>query len=744
MENFRIRIRICLFSCLFSLISISAFAYYSKLDSLKALVSKHSVVDTGRVNLLLSICKESLTQVNYKEKLQLYAPQALSLSYQQSFKHGIAYAFYYMSLADFKKPGFLTEEEYTQKALKLMQELKDKRGAASCYERLGRINGTNNKYQKAVQFYLNAIVLKRELKDLNGAADSYSWIAGIYLHTGDYEHALEYCLKGLKIAEATGYKNKICESNITIGIIFYEQKKYKECIAYMGKALAVEGEQTSKRNLAFIYNNMAIAYEALKDHNTALSYHFKSLKLKEGSSEGTAISYNNISAVYASLGKSDEALRYILKSVALSEKINDRVGLTYSYIGAGDCYKEQRNTVVAYNYYLKGLKIAREINYKTEIREAYDHLSSVCEEMKDYHKALEYHKQYAQIKDSILNEESLQQSSELNIRYETEKKEKEILLLTKDQELKNKNLKEQRLIRIGLIVGLGLLFALSFLLFNRYRFKQKANLLLEKQKEEIHKKNTLITDSIDYAKTIQEAVLPDETCLSALLPDHFILYKPKDIVSGDFYWITKKENKIICAVADCTGHGVPGAFMSLLGHNMLENSVQLETSVNPGTILTAMNQQISARFSKGREESKHGMDIAIISIDTVNHQLEYAGAKNAVYIIRENQLLEIKADKVALGTPDKDLMLFNYTNHVFHLQQDDMIYLFSDGFPDQKGGPEKKKFFYQPFKNLLVSISALPLGEQKERLNSAITEWLGAGEQIDDILVMGIKYGALA
>jgi serine phosphatase RsbU (regulator of sigma subunit) len=741
MENSRNRISIYVFCYLFFLICFSAVAQHSKLDSLKDVLSNYSKTDTAKANLLISICKESLKEPNYKEQLQRYTPPLLTLSNELKFKKGIAHAFYYMSMADFKKTGYSSTEEYLQKSLSLMQELKDKRGMSACYERLGRACGSLNRYNEALQFYLKAISLKQEVGDLNGAADCYSWMGGIYLHTGDYEHALEYCLKALKIAESTGYKNKICESNISIGIIFYGQEKYKESITYMNRALAVEGEQTGKRNLSFIYNNTAIAYEALKDHTTSLSYHFKALEIKKGLNDiaGTAGSYNNIAAVYTSLGKSDEALRYILKSVALSEQINDKIGLSYSYIGAGDCYEQKNNTTTAYTYYLKGLKVAREINHKTEIREAYEHLAFISEKMKDYQQALAYHKQYAQIKDSILNEESLKQSSELNIRYETEKKEKEILLLTKDQELKNKNLKEQRLVRIGLIIGLGLLLALSFVLFNRYRFKQKANLLLEKQKEEIRRKNTQITDSIDYAKTIQEAVLPDDAYLSALLPDHFILYKPKDIVSGDFYWITKKENKIICAVADCTGHGVPGAFMSLLGHNMLENVVQLETSVNPGTILTAMNQQIAARFSKDREESKHGMDIAVISIDTLNHQLEYAGAKNALYITRENKLLELKADKVALGTPDKNLMLFNYTNHIFQLQQDDVIYLFSDGFPDQKGGPDKKKFFYQPFKDLLVSISTLSLEEQKQRLNSAITEWIGAGEQIDDILIMGIK-----
>jgi serine phosphatase RsbU (regulator of sigma subunit) len=292
-----------------------------------------------------------------------------------------------------------------------------------------------------------------------------------------------------------------------------------------------------------------------------------------------------------------------------------------------------------------------------------------------------------------------------------------------------------------LIIGLGLFLILSFLLYNRYRFKQKANLILEKQKEEIHQKNILITDSIDYAKTIQEAILPDDEKLSNYIPDHFILYKPKAIVSGDFYWVGEKGTKIICAVADCTGHGVPGAFMSLLGHNILENVIQRDISVDPGSILTALNKEIVTRFSKGKEREtvKHGMDIALISIDSTSQQLEYAGAKNPLYLVRENTLMEVKADRLSTGVVSKDHSEVKYTNHNETLQKGDVLYLFSDGFPDQKGGPDKKKFFYQPFKDLLVSVHQLPVEEQQRRLDTAITNWIGDGEQVDDILVMGIK-----
>jgi serine phosphatase RsbU (regulator of sigma subunit) len=266
-------------------------------------------------------------------------------------------------------------------------------------------------------------------------------------------------------------------------------------------------------------------------------------------------------------------------------------------------------------------------------------------------------------------------------------------------------------------------------------------LVLEKQKQEIYEKNMQITDSIDYAKTIQDAILPDAKKLQSVLPDHFIFYRPKAIVSGDFYWVGRKDDQLICAVADCTGHGIPGAFMSLLGHNMLENVTQRDTAESPAAILTALNQEIVARFSNGLQSQtiKHGMDIAIISMDIGRQQLQYAGARNSLYLIRDRQLTEIKADRMSTGVVAKGSHPVSYTNHTLQLRKGDMLYLFSDGFPDQKGGAEQRKFYYQPFKELLVSIHQLSPEKQKEQLHLAISDWMGNGEQIDDMLVMGIR-----
>jgi len=304
-------------------------------------------------------------------------------------------------------------------------------------------------------------------------------------------------------------------------------------------------------------------------------------------------------------------------------------------------------------------------------------------------------------------------------------------------------LKEQRLLRGGLIGGLSLLFIAVFTMYRRYRFKQKANLILEKQKQEIEQQNALITDSIDYAKNIQELILPDQNKIQHIFPDSFILYKPKSVVSGDFYWMNKVGDKLICAVTDCTGHGVPGAFMSLLGSNMLENVVNKRNVVQPSKILDALNKEVVSRMAtqENIDDIKHGMDIAVISIDTTTNQLQYSGAHNPIYIVRGSELIEIKADKMTIGFDNKQNSIV-YTNQTAELKKGDMIYLFTDGFPDQIGGPKRKKFFYSPFRSLLSSVSALDPAAQLKKINDAHVEWLNGGqfEQTDDILVMGIRY----
>ncbi|MBN2611153.1 MAG: SpoIIE family protein phosphatase [Bacteroidales bacterium] len=259
-------------------------------------------------------------------------------------------------------------------------------------------------------------------------------------------------------------------------------------------------------------------------------------------------------------------------------------------------------------------------------------------------------------------------------------------------------------------------------------------------KYEIHRQRRELTESIRYASYIQKALLPSPVLFKKLLPDHFVLFQPKDIVSGDFYWITKKKSEIIIAVADCTGHGVPGAFMSILGITMLNEVVGRGSFTSAGSILNQLREGIMKALSQTGEEyeQKDGIDMAICIFDTKSNNFQYAGAFNPMYIIQNNKLIEINGDKMPIGIAAEEEKSF--TTHRIKLEPGSTVYLFSDGFVDQFGGPNGKKFKYQPFRNLLLKISELPMHRQKEELFYAFEKWRGNYPQLDDLLIVGFRY----
>jgi serine phosphatase RsbU (regulator of sigma subunit) len=268
-----------------------------------------------------------------------------------------------------------------------------------------------------------------------------------------------------------------------------------------------------------------------------------------------------------------------------------------------------------------------------------------------------------------------------------------------------------------------------------------------KQKEEIELKTKeleilfkQVTDSIHYAKRIQEAILPPNNLVKQILPESFVLYKPKDIVSGDFYWIDKKNDWCYFAAVDCTGHGVPGAFMSIVGYNLLKDILKNTDSIQPSIIMDKMNDGVANTLhtnTTSGKQTKDGMDMTLCALNYETLELQFAGAFNPLYIIRGNELIQYKADKFPVGMFIGEKQ--NFTNHSIQLQKGDSIYIFSDGYADQFGGPRGKKFMAGNFRQLLSDVSKLPIERQKTMLNQTIEEWRGNLEQVDDILIIGVK-----
>jgi serine phosphatase RsbU (regulator of sigma subunit) len=432
-------------------------------------------------------------------------------------------------------------------------------------------------------------------------------------------------------------------------------------------------------------------------------------------------------------------------------------GIAFSSLDLASIYDEKGDYSNVKNYAQKGLDASIVIGSKRYKQFAYDLLSRAEYHLGNYKKAYELHLNYTTIKDSILNEESIKNTSMLEAKYENQKKLAEIERLEKEKEIeKQENAKNSALIerdkivKIALFSGLGLLVLLAFVLLKGLRQKKRdnevissQNLELESQKKEIKKQHEQleihfqeIRDSITYAERIQKAILPPLDYFYKMIPDSFVLYKPKDIVAGDFYWLETVGDRIIFAAADCTGHGVPGAKVSVVCHNALNRAVREFNCTSPAAILDKTRNLVIETFEKSNENVKDGMDIAICALEKGSNKLEFAGANNRLYLIRNNEITDVKGDKQPIGQyadPEP------FTNHELHIEENDHIYIFSDGYPDQFGGPDNKKLKYKAFKQILLNHIHQPMNEQLTSLDEAFENWRGKFEQVDDVCVIGLK-----
>ncbi len=362
------------------------------------------------------------------------------------------------------------------------------------------------------------------------------------------------------------------------------------------------------------------------------------------------------------------------------------------------------------------------------------------EEVAKQHQKLEKEKQnllaiqqeYAEIEKNLKEKEKLVAEQNKTI------DEQGNVIITKEGKIE-----EQKNIIWLSAIFLIIVSILGALAYRSYRLKNKANKIILTQKAEIEEQHEIleeqhreITDSINYAKRIQDAILPPLKLVKGYMPDSFILYKPKDIVAGDFYWMEGINNLIIFAAADCTGHGVPGAMVSVVCHNAMNRAVKEFMLVKPNEILDKTREIVLETFEKSDEDVNDGMDIALCSINTETKKMCFSGANNGLYLIRDGELTQVKPDKQPIGNY-KDAKPF--TLHEFDLQKGDVIYTFSDGYPDQFGGPKGKKFMYKNFRNLLVDIHQKSMDDQHNLLLNAFEEWKGGIEQIDDVCVIGVR-----
>jgi serine phosphatase RsbU (regulator of sigma subunit) len=653
------------------------------------------------------------------------------------------------------------------------------------YQRIGSIYYRRGKVDLVFEEIEKAMEISSRLSDKKSHVRMLYTCAAVHSKQGDYRKGIEYVVKAEKLlgqVSDSGIRDSL-QNRLTFfkGVEYRNLHDFEK--AKKNLFVALEGFIAKKdsNSIAFSCINLSTIYLELAELDSANLYIEQGL-LYSNRPYARRLLLNSRGEVFLAQKRYDEARVLFEEGYAFSEGSNN-----YDFINSLNLLIEvdiaQYGTSNRLDEAIEVYAILKDFNYYAIESNLSANISKMLEKAQRYSEALMYLKRHIALNDTINSEKRIKELTEIENREQTliEKAANEKKLLIKDQKIAlEKENTEKQLQRQYFSWGiLGIILILGGFLFRRYLITKRQkeqiaeqNIKIETQHEILEETHKEITDSITYAKRIQEAILPPTRLVKEWLPNSFVLYKPKDIVAGDFYWMESVNDTIIFAAADCTGHGVPGAMVSVVCHNALNRAVREFGCTVPGAILDKTRELVIQQFEKSDEEVKDGMDIAICTLQGL--KLQYAGAHNPLWIITQNSerhaeflagtersrseaangstlrltqsdqltqddpwaIIEIKADKQPIGKFDHAQP---YTNHQMELTTGDTVYIFSDGFVDQFGGEKGKKFKARAFRELLLSIQSESMEVQRQRIDSAFESWRGDIEQVDDVCVIGVK-----
>lgn len=613
----------------------------------------------------------------------------------------------------------------------------------------GSVFDLTNKNDSALIYYLKAFEISKRLNDKKELLSANLALGLYFKKLSKTTDALSSLIDALKIGEEIKDSAKIFTACINLGSLYERTNDFEKAKSFYHKALIINSFNKDENDRAIVCFKIGRLYRKLLKNDSAEYYLAETLKIhqKRDDKPGLVLDYSNLGGFYEELGEYNSAEEYYLKAVDLGKTINDslRINLIYSYLGG--FYQKQKKYQKALESYNTGLKYVTSELPNESLIQQYGHLSEIYFQLGNFKEAYLSHVQFKALSDSTFNVNETKKQTELKLNYEFEQIQKRIEDETKAKELLSKaELEKERLQRNYLLIGLAVISIMLIVTIKNYRAKQKANHILEKQKKEIERqkkiveeKNNEINDSINYAQRIQTASIPNKSELTDYFNNCDLLFKPKDVVSGDFYWAAKNETHSFMAVADCTGHGVPGAITSMIGSMLLNEIFYVKKITQPNEVLTELNRLVKLTLRQESDTtSNDGMDIGFCALNRATNELLFAGANRPMYLVNlKGELLEYKPSKASVGgyVP----LIQNYDLHKIQLQKGDTVVITTDGYADQFGGDREKKFTTKAFKSIITQNAHLSAKELATLLETSHNQWKGNNEQTDDVLVFVLK-----
>lgn len=767
-----------------------------------------SVINAGDVNDIKEYYKKYIKYIsnnNDSAKFFLQKSEALAnITVQKGTVQERYKAYFYLGVINKRKENIDIALSNFNKCLEISLGQNDSIFASRSLGFIGDIYKANTEIGKALAYYKDAIKYRLGTNDFKGLIALYNNIANLYLSIEDYTTAEEYYQKAINLSEETNNIHAKAIIYNGLGLVYDNLSSNRDtlfkniALKYFLKSYKNSLELNNRIHLAKVANSLGSLYSEIaateKTFNNysndsliekSIEYYKISLQINTeiGSKKDIAGAYINMGVTYLNDDNIEKSIPLIEKSIIISKENNDDYNLAIGLFHKSRLlYKQNKINKVPSTLY-KSIKLAEKTNNTEVIMEAYLLLAKTYEKQNHLLKAYRYIDLYRVKKDSLYNEEKNKideiRKSTFNNQLEDAQNIYTAKLEVSEAEKEKAKLvaEKSKLYAYVLAVGVLAVLIIVYLLYKDNKRKVKTNKILNKQKEELNKQNIEIQkkneivisqkneletinkevkESIEYAHNIQRSTLPDISIISEAGIEAFVLFRPRDIVSGDYYWWHNSPEGLIITVADCTGHGVPGAFMSMLGISLLKEIIVKGNITKPAQILNNLREEvINSLKQKGMSgEQKDGMDMTIVKIK--DNVLEYAGANNSLYLVsgkapnipdnyefktlmienNKNILYDLKTNKMPIGIYEK---MDDFDNYTIEITKNDVIYLFSDGFADQFGGPNGKKYKYKPFKEILIRNTEFAMQEQRNNLLFDFESWKADQNQVDDVTVMGIR-----